>query len=104
MENEKNPFTGYVQECLKLITICEAYELVDSKRVDISIRVTPGTLRLLNELSLILDQRLPELMAELITTSAQQLAKAYSEASGDKGEEVYSSLMSLSNLKDDDLE
>lgn len=104
MNNEKNPFTEYVHECLKLITICEAYELVESKKLEISVRVSPGTIRLLNELSKILDQRLPDLITELITTSAQQLAKAYSEASGDKGNEVYNELMSLSHTRDDDLE
>ncbi len=104
MKNETNPFNGYVQECLKLITICEVYELVESKKLEVQARINPGTLRLLEELSTVLDQRLPELITELVTTGAHQLAKAYSEASGDKANEVLNELISLSRHRDDDLE
>jgi len=99
-----NPFDNFVEHRLASIAMSEEEDRREATKQSVTVRLNPGLVRLLDQLSKNLGQSRQELLFEIIHTGAQGIAAAYADHSGDKAQEVYRELMQLTSYQEGDLQ
>ena len=102
MPKKTNPFDHYVDQRLASIAMSEEEDRREATKQGVTVRLNPGTVRLLDQLAKNLEQSRQVLLVELIEKSAQQVAEAYADHCGDKAQEVYRELMQLTSYQEGD--
>lgn len=103
MPKKSNPFDNYVQERLTLIAMNEDEAKQDQSKQGVTVRLTPGQVRLIDTLAKNLEHSRQALLLELITNGINHVAMAYADSCGDKAQEVYRELMELTSYREGDL-
>jgi hypothetical protein len=103
MAKQTDPFENYVQHRLASIAMNEDEAARESTKQGVSVRLSPGQVRLIDTLAKNLEQSRQVFLVELINTSVNQVAMAYADSCGDKAQEVYKDLMSLTGFQEGDL-
>lgn len=102
MPKKTNPFDDYVDHRLASIAMSEEEERREATKQGVTVRLNPGTVRLLDHLAKNLEQSRQVLLVELIRTGAEQVAQAYADHCGDKAQEVYRELLELTRYREGD--
>lgn len=104
MPKKNNPFENYVDQRLASIAMSEEEDRREATKQAVTVRLNPGTVRLLDQLAKNLEHSRQVLLVELIEKSVQQVAEAYADHCGDKAQEVYRELMQLTSYQEGDLQ
>lgn len=102
MPKKTNPFDDYVEHRLASIAMSEEEDRREATKQGVTVRLNPGTVRLLDQLAKNLDQSRQVFLVELIRTGAEQVAQAYADRCGDKAQEVYRELLELTRYREGD--
>uniref|UniRef100_UPI0013A5A807 hypothetical protein n=1 Tax=Klebsiella pneumoniae TaxID=573 RepID=UPI0013A5A807 len=88
---------------LTLIVMNEDEAKQDQSKQSVTVRLTPGQVRLIDTLAKNLEHSRQALLLELITNGINHVAMAYADSCGDKAQEVYRELMELTSYREGDL-
>lgn len=102
MPKKTNPFDDYVDHRLASIAMSEEEDRREATKQGVTVRLNPGTVRLLDQLAKNLDQSRQVFLVELIRTGAEQVAQAYADHCGDNAQEVYRELLELTRYREED--
>lgn len=103
MGKRMNPFENYVQQRLASIAMSQDEEAREGTKQAVTVRLQPGTIRLLDAMSKNLEQSRQLFLVELIEAGLHEVVQAYAGSCGDAADEVYRELSSLKSYQEGDL-